>query len=88
MLLRMDTNLTKLIHAHQVLDLIDQQPTPPSIEQLQALLRATYGDNLIFANCHDDTFDFQQLVDFMQLRQKIVVRDGFVHLNKGNICNH
>ena len=80
--------MTKQVHAHQVLDLIDQQPTPLTIEQLHTQVQAAFGDDLVFANCHDDTFNFQQLIDFMQLRQKIVVRDGQVHLNKANVCNH
>ncbi len=88
MLCRMETNLTTQIHAHQVLDLIDQQPTPLTIAQLQALLQTTFGDHLVFMNCHDDAFNFQELIDFMQLRQKIVLGDGYIRLNKANICNH
>lgn len=84
----METKLTRQIHAHQVLDLIDQHPTPLTVEQLQALLQATFGDNLVYANCHDDAFTFHGLIDFMQLRQKITLEDGYVRLNKVNICNH
>jgi probable metal-binding protein len=84
----METKPIQHIHAHQVLDLIDQQPNLLTGEQLHALLQSTLGDNLVFANCHDDAFDFQGLIDFMQIRQKIVVENGYIRLNKANICNH
>ena len=59
-----------------------------TLSELQTQLQAQFGNELIFTNCHDDVFNFEGLIDFMQQRQKIVLEDGYVRLNKANICSH
>jgi probable metal-binding protein len=76
------------IHAHQVLNLIGKQATPLTVGQLQALVTDTFGEHLRFVNCHDDYFTFEQMIAFMLERQKIVLRNGTITLNKSNICEH
>ena len=80
--------ITKTVHAHQVLDILDQKQAPMTLEELRSVVANTFGTDAIYTNCHDDAFNFEQLLDFMTQRQKIVLRNGTVQLNKANICNH
>jgi probable metal-binding protein len=80
--------MTDKVHAHQVLDILDQYSTPISLSDLRTKLTDTFGSDVLFTNCQDDCFNFEQLIDFMTLRQKIFRVDGTIRLNKANVCNH
>jgi probable metal-binding protein len=80
--------MTVKVHAHQVLDILDQYSTPISLSDLRAKVTDAFGSDIQFTNCQDDCFTFEQLIDFMTLRQKIVRVDGTIRLNKAGMCNH
>jgi probable metal-binding protein len=80
--------LTHQIHAHQVLDILDQQKGPVSLQDLQQQVNQAYGAGAVYTNCNNDQFTFEQLMQFMQARQKITLTNGQVTLNKGNRCSH
>ena len=76
------------VHAHQVLDILDQQTAPITINDLRDKLSKSYGTNVVYTNCRGDSFNFEQLINFMTSQQKIVITDGTVRLVKANICDH
>ena len=76
------------VHAHQVLDILDQESAPISINDLRDKLSQSYGTNVVYTNCQGDSFNFEQLIGFMASRQKIAITDGTVKLVRANICDH
>ncbi len=80
--------MTKQVHAHQVLNLIGRQLSPITLDQLRVEVAALFGADLIFINCHDERFTFDQMIDFMQRKQKMALHDGAVELNGPAICEH
>lgn len=80
--------MAQTVHAHQVLDILDQQKEPMTLDALRTQVGNTFGNDVVFANCHDDHFNFEQLLDFMTQRQKIVLANGTIRLNRANVCSH
>lgn len=76
------------VHAHQILALLDSYTAPVALADFRARVTSTYGSNVIFINCHEDSFNLDQLIDFMVMRQKVTVTNGTIQLNKANVCNH
>ena len=80
--------LTQTVHAHQILDMLDQRTEPITLETLKSEVQQAFGANAVYSNCKGTTFNFGQLIEFMSRNQKIVIADGKVRLNKANVCNH
>ncbi len=81
------TQLTH-IHAHEALALIDASSGEISIAELPQTLVAVFGEAARFNACSARGMDVNQLTQFFIDRNKIVVRDGRVYLNRANACSH
>jgi probable metal-binding protein len=80
--------LTQTVHAHQILDMLDQRAEPITLDTLKSEVQQAFAADAIFSNCKGDAFNFDQLIEFMLRNQKIVIADGKVRLNKAHVCNH
>jgi probable metal-binding protein len=80
--------MTDKVHAHEVLAILDQYTAPVSLNDLRTRVTAAFGSNAVFSSCAGDSFSFEQLIDFMTQRQKIIHTEGGIRLNKANVCDH
>jgi probable metal-binding protein len=81
------TQLTQ-IHAHEALAFIDVNGGEISLTELPQTLAAAFGEHARFNACSAQGMDVNQLTQFFIDRDKIIVRDGRVYLNRANVCSH
>jgi probable metal-binding protein len=75
-------------HAHRLFDLIDASPEGLTVDELRRQAAASIGAEATYCTCSIDGLSFDAVVDFFQSSQKVVVVDGRMQLNRGQICNH
>lgn len=80
--------MSTIVHAHDVMNWLGEQNEPVSLETLQTALEHQYGKNLLFTNCSEQHFSFEQIISFMQQRNKITINEQGISLNKAMMCNH
>ncbi|TKB54751.1 YecH family metal-binding protein [Ferrimonas aestuarii] len=76
------------IHAHELLNLIGEQSEPLTLEQLQQLTVANFGEAVKFHTCRLEDQNIDQILKFFIKMEKVASQgDGYV-LNRGNMCSH
>jgi probable metal-binding protein len=79
--------MTDSVHGHEVLHLVLDAPQPPTLEALEAQVRARFGADARFHTCSASGLTFAELIDFLQLRGKLVPSGGGVVADRGQICD-
>lgn len=74
------------IFGHDVLQLLLQRGGAMPVEEFRALTAATFGKDTRIWNCHDQSFDFDQLLEFLGSRGKLVIEDGTARLGFVPAC--
>jgi probable metal-binding protein len=74
------------IFGHDVLQLLLQRGGAMPVEDLRSMAESTFGPDTRFWNCHDESFDFDQLLEFLGSRGKLEVRDGIARLGFVPAC--
>ncbi|WP_047048912.1 YecH family metal-binding protein [Vibrio mexicanus] len=78
--------MTNEIHAHNVLNLLRDQPL--SEQELRDQVATQFGPNAAFRTCKMNGFDLDALLAFFIEREKIVAIDGKWALNQARVCSH
>ena len=74
------------IFGHDVMQLLLQRGGAMPVDDLRRVAGATFGPDTRFWNCHDQSFDFDQLLEFLGSRGKLEVQDGLVRLGFVPAC--
>jgi len=80
--------ITQPYHAHEVLNLIVNNPGKFSVQTLQDTVNQHMGPDAVFTNCSGRVFDTTQLVQFLTSRGKIILRDSKIFPVTDRICTH
>ncbi|MDC0611241.1 YecH family protein [Vibrio sp.] len=78
--------MTKEIHAHKVLHLLDKQSMPKS--EFKTLIENKFGSDATFHTCKLNGFDVDSLLTFFEENNKVAVVDGHWTVNRQELCNH
>jgi probable metal-binding protein len=76
------------VHGHEVLDLVLDAPQPLTLEALEAQVGERFGRDARFHTCSASDLTFAELLDFLQLRGKLVPAGGGVAADRSQICDH
>ena len=78
------------IHAHEVLELIEQFGGQQEKPALRQKVVEKFGDGAVFANCSGRQFTFDELIDFFQNKGRIHIKGDLIVLNPGEEehCQH
>ncbi len=74
------------VFGHDVLQLLLERGGALPVEDLRGLAVAAFGPEARFWNCHDQSFDFDQLLGFLGGKGKLRVEDGMVRLGFAPAC--
>jgi probable metal-binding protein len=76
------------VHAHEVLNLIGENPGTFDTESLPLKLRQVYGMEATYFACSAADMTPEDLLSFLFERAKITETEGRLYLNRANICQH
>jgi probable metal-binding protein len=78
------------IHAHEVLEIIEQFGGQQEKSALRQKVTEKFGDDAVFANCSGRQFTFDELIDFFQGKGRILIKGDLIVLNLGDEghCRH
>lgn len=74
------------IFGHDVLQLLLERGGALPVEELRARTASAFGTDTRFWNCHDESFDFDQLLEFLGSRGKLIIHDGIAKLGFVPAC--
>ncbi|CAM4235530.1 MULTISPECIES: YecH family metal-binding protein [Vibrio] len=74
------------VHAHKILNQLRQQPM--SKAELKDWVTAEFGENAQFRTCSQEGFDFESILEFFQLREKVIFANDKFSINEPNVCSH
>lgn len=80
--------MEKIIHAHEVLNLLSSFENGVSKEELNLILTEKFGTKFNFTNCSGNKYSYDEILEFMTLKNKITTKDEKLILNRQNICHH
>jgi len=65
----------KKIHVHKVLELFSNSNENYTIEQLKEKIENEFGKDLKFETCANDSFDLDEIIEFMKKKGKIIIQE-------------
>lgn len=74
------------VFGHDVLQLLLARGGAMPVEELRRTAAAAFGTDTRFWNCHNESFDFDQLLEFLGSRGKLVVQGGVARLGMVPAC--
>jgi len=78
--------MTDIIHAHNLLELLLQSDGGITKDALLSEITDRFGDTVQFTNCTENTHTFDQILQFLASRDKIIVKGDTISACKENIC--
>ena len=82
------TSLSGSVHGHEVLELVLAAREPLTLEALETQVTERFGADARFHTCSAQGLSFPELVEFLQLRGKLVPSSGGVAADRSQICDH
>jgi len=78
------------IHAHKVLEVIEQFGGQKEMSALRQKVAEKFGNDAVFANCSGRQFTFDELIDFFQDKGRILIKGDLIVLDQGDEgrCQH
>lgn len=83
-----DIRIADSVHGHDVLALVKSAKVPLTPAELEALAAQRFGADARYHTCSAAGLTFGGLMAFLNEREKLVLRDGRLHLNAGKVCDH
>ncbi len=78
--------MTTEIHAHNVLNLLREQPMSKS--ELEMAVCEAFGEQARFRTCKCNGFTLETLLEFFIEREKVIVKEGIWMVNAERVCGH
>lgn len=80
--------MVKIIHVHEVLDILKNLERGVSKEELFDIIKKKFGPSLRFSTCGTNEFNFDEIVEFMIKMNKIDFNNNIINFNKYEKCLH
>ncbi|UCD39095.1 MAG: DUF2492 family protein [Fidelibacterota bacterium] len=80
--------MNQVFHAHELLHLLMAADSPISEDALRIKANQRFGENAYFTNCTGRLYSFDEIMDFLTSRNKVLVRDGGIYVITHNVCDH
>lgn len=79
--------MNKVIHAHILMDFIQENPNILSIQELKTEFEKQFGE-VKFTNCTHQLYDFEEIYTFLSQRNKIHLNSNGIEVIKEHRCDH
>ena len=80
-------NMEKVIHAHALMDFIQNNPNLASETELKTEFEKQFGE-VHFTNCTNQIYNFEEIMLFLKQRNKILTDSENIEVIKEHRCNH
>lgn len=80
--------MPNVLHAHGLLELLMESDGPVSREALREMVSERFGNDIYFTNCTRQLYTFDQMMEFLETREKIAVENGSLAVQTHNVCEH
>jgi len=75
-------------HGHDIIDLVATYPDGIRLSQLMDLVAERYGRMVTFHTCSAAGMDFDELLHFLEARDKERIKGGVVYPGGAPACEH
>jgi probable metal-binding protein len=79
--------MNKVIHAHALMDFIQENPNILSIQELKIEFEKQFGE-VRFTNCTNQLYDFEEIYTFLSQRNKIYLNSNGIEVIREHRCDH
>ncbi len=80
--------MDKVIHAHKLLNFLMDTEKKYTKEELKIAVSEKFGDGIKFTNCTGNIYSLNEILTFFEERNKIMVSEKGISVNKEEICSH
>ena len=77
--------MDNVIHAHVLMDFILTNQQLSSLEEIKKEFTIQFGD-VRFTNCTNNIYTFNEIIEFLSKRNKILFNTNGIEVNEVNIC--
>ena len=79
--------MDKLIHAHALMDFIEENLQISSVQELKTKFENQFGE-LKFTNCTKNVYDLEEIYEFLSQRNKVRHNSEGIEVIKEHRCDH
>lgn len=79
---------TIAIHGHDIIDLVSKYPDGIRLGQLMETVGDRYGRHVTFHTCSAAGMDLDELLHFLEARDKVRITSGVVYPGGSPACEH
>jgi len=79
--------MNKVIHAHTLMDFMQANPNISTIPEIKVEFEKDFGD-VRFTNCTNQIYTFEEILEFLSQRNKILYHPNGVKVNEEHRCDH
>jgi len=76
------------IHGHDIIDLVATHPDGIRLSQLMEMVGERFGRNVTFHTCSAMGMDLDELLRFLEARDKVRITSGVVYPGGVPACEH
>ena len=87
-LVRLLFRMSTPIHGHEIIHLVSSQPDGLSIAQLTETVAKQFGSSPRFFTCSAENLTLDELLAFLNEREKVRLLGDSVYPGKSPACNH
>jgi|TARA_Y100000310_G_C20685461_1_gene818681 probable metal-binding protein len=80
--------MENIVHAHELLNLIMGAKNPYTVEELKKIANEKFNKDVKFTNCSGNLYSLNEVLEFFVAKEKIIIKDNMISVNKEKICNH
>ena len=79
---------TITIHGHDIIDLVDTFPAGVRLSQLMEIVSERFGKSAFFHTCSSAGMDLDELLNYLESRDKVRITSGVVYPGGSPACEH
>ena len=79
--------MDKLIHAHALMDFIEENPQISSVQELKTKFENQFGEAK-FINCTNQVYNLEEIYIFLEQRNKVRHNSEGIEVIKEHRCDH
>jgi probable metal-binding protein len=76
------------VHGHEIIDLVSSHPQGIRLSQLVETVTKLFGSSATFHTCSAAGMNLDELLAFLEARDKVRISKGVVHTGGSPACNH
>ena len=78
--------MDKLIHAHVLMDFIEENPKISTLQELKTKFKNQFGE-VKFTNCTNNVYDLEEIYEFLAQRKKVRHNSEGIEVIKEHRCD-